>query len=190
MKIFVIALKAMGIALLCLLTVPLLIFIFFLLPSIPRVDSQELVHSQAFQHLHQLVYQLDHTRDIVVQPKKEYIVIDKLAINLAKRTFGSDREHGIYQSDEASSEHKFSSLDSLLAPQHLDSTRVYQITAAMKTTHVVYVEITYKVITYRWQEASWWYDEEGILYEEDDMANPSQYRLFEAIAPHFYHYAR
>lgn len=176
--------------LLCLLIIPLLIAIFFLLPDTPAVDSQELVHSQVFQHLHQLVYQLDLTRDIVVQPKKESIVIDKLAINLAKRTFGSDPGQGIYQSDEVGRRYTFSSLDSVLAPRHLDSTRVYQIRAAMQTTHIMYVEKTYKVITYRWQASSWRYDEEGILYAEDDMANPSQYRLFEAIAPHFYHYAR
>lgn len=126
----------------------------------------------------------------MVLPRNEYIVIDKLAINLAKRTFGSEPTQGVYQSYELASMHKYSSLDSLLAPRHLDSTTVYQITAAMKTTNIAYVEITYKVITYRWKASSWRYAEEGILYVEDNMVNPSQYRLFETITPNFYHYAR
>ncbi|MFD2937500.1 hypothetical protein [Spirosoma flavum] len=197
MKTVVVALKAVGIALLCLISIPFLFFLFILQSTDgPEIDGSELVHSQSFQHLHQLVHQLNNTRDIMVVPRSkylpqnEYIVIDKLAINLAKRTFGSEPTQGVHQSYELASMHKFSSLDSLLAPRHLDSTTVYQITGAMKTTNIEYVEITYKVIAYRWKPTSWRYSEEGILYVEDDMVNRSQYKLFEAIGPNFYHYAR
>jgi hypothetical protein len=181
-----------GIALLCLISIPFLFFFFLQSTDGPEIDSRELVNSQPFQHLHQLVHQLDNTRDIVVLPRNEYIVIDKLAINLVKRTFGRGqvRVQGIDESYELASIHKFSSLDSLLAPQHLDSTTVYQITKAMKTTNIESIEITYKVIAYRWKPTSWRYSEEGILYVEDDMVNRSQYKLFEAIGPNFYHYAR
>jgi hypothetical protein len=194
MQFFVELAKALGTGVLVLLSIPIFFLLLIFLPEFctRRIDSTSLIHSQAFQHLHQLVYQLDNTRDIVVLPRNEYIVIDKLAINLAKRTFGRGivRVQGIDESYKLANMHKFSSLDSLLAPQHLDSTTVYQITGAMKTTNIKSIEITYKVIAYRWKPTSWRYSEEGILYVEDDMVNRSQYKLFEAIGPNFYHYAR
>ncbi|GAB3790297.1 hypothetical protein GCM10028818_60210 [Spirosoma horti] len=191
MQSFIALVKALGTGILILLSIPVLFLVLVFLPEFctKRIDSTSLIQSQSFQDLHHMITQLDSTKNIAVLTKSEFVVVDGLVINLAKRTFGSEPVLGFYQSyyDEGS-KHKYSSLDSLLAPRHLDSTTVYRITAAMKTTNIADVEINYKVIIYRWKVSAM-YREEGILYGEWDMTNNSQYKLFESIAPHFYHFA-
>lgn len=192
MQSFITLVKALGIGILVLVSIPVLFLVLVFLPEFctKRIDSTSLVQSQSFQDLHHMITQLDSTRNIAVLTKSEFVVVDGLVINLAKRTFGSEPALGFYQAyyDEGS-KHKYSSLDSLLEPRHLDSTRVYRITTAMKITNIADIEINYKVIIYRWKVSAM-YGEEGILYGEWAMTNNAQYKLFEPIAPHFYHFAR
>lgn len=192
MQLFIDLVKALGTGILGLLSILIFFLLLVFLPEFctKQTNSTSLIQSQSFQDLHHIITQLDSTKNIAVLPQSEYVVIDGLIINLVKRTFGNEPKLGFYQTyyDEGS-KYKFSSLNSLLEPRHLDSTTVYRLTAAMKTTNIADVEIDYKVVIYRWKVSAM-FGEEGILYGELDMKNNSQYKLFEEIAPHFYHFAR
>lgn len=138
-----------------------------------------------------MIIQLDSTKKIAVLPKNEYVVIDGLVINLTKRTFGNEPELGFYQTYyNEGRKNKFSSIDSLLKPRHIDSAQVYRITTAMKVNNIADIVISNNGISYRWSVSAM-YGEEGILYthKNANRGTPT-YKLFEPVAPNFYHFVR
>ena len=193
MQFFITLVKALFIGILTLLSIPVFFMLLIFLPEFctKKIDSSALIQSESFQNLHQLIIQLDSTKNIAVLPQNEYVVIDQLVINLAKRTFGNEPELGFYQTyyDEGN-KNKFSSIDSLLQPRYIDSAQVYKITTAMKTNNIADVVINRKTITYHWKVSAM-YGQEGVLYSNKKVSNDSMhYKLFEPIGSHFYHFAR
>ncbi|UFH52078.1 hypothetical protein [Spirosoma sp. KNUC1025] len=193
MQFFIQLIKALGIGLLTLLSIPVFFALLIFLPELctRKTDSATLIKSESFQHLHHLITQLDSTKNIAVLPKNEYIVVDGLVINLEKRTFGNEPDLGFYQTyyDEAN-RNKFSRLDSLLQQRNIDSARVSRIITAMKTTDIADIAINKQAIFYRWKVSAM-YGEEGFLYSKKKVSNDSlHYNVLENIAPDFYHFAR
>ena len=193
MQSFVSLVKLLVTVILFFISIPILFLLLIFLPELctRRIDSTSLIQSQSFQDLHHMIIQLDSTKNIAVLPNNEYVVIDGLVINLVKRTFGDEPELGFYQTyyDEGS-KNKFSAIDSLLEHRHMDSTNVYRITTAMKSNNIADVDINRKVISYRWKVSAM-YGEEGVLYSKKKISNDSlHYKMFEQVAPNFYHFAR
>lgn len=197
MRSFINIVKAVVFVMLILISIPvsLMILLLFIVLldnlSTEKIDSSTLIQSESFQNLHQMILQLDSTRNVAVLPQDKFIVIDGLVINLAKRTFGNEPELGFYQTyyDEGST-NKFSSIDSLLKPRHIDSAQVCKITTALKANNIADVNIDRETISYRWKVSAM-YGEEGVLYSNKNISNGSlRYKLFEPIGPHFYHFAR
>lgn len=193
MQFLITLIKALSIGVLALISIPVFFLLLIFLPEFctKHVDSNTLIQNESFQNLHRMITQLDSIKNVAVLPQNEYVVIDGLVINLVKRTFGDEPELGFYQTyyDEGS-KNKFSSINSLLKHRHIDSAQVYKITTAMKTNNIADVAINHKTISYRWKVSAM-YGEEGVLYSNKNVSNDSlHYKLFEPIAPHFYHFAR
>ncbi|MFD2934897.1 hypothetical protein [Spirosoma flavum] len=193
MQFFITLIKALGTGILVLLSIPIFFLLLIFLPEFctKRTDSTSLIQSQSFQDLHHMIIQLDSTKNIAVLPQNEYVVVDGLVINLVKRTFGNEPELSFYHTyyDEGS-KNKFLAIDSLLEHRHMDSAKVYRITTAMKTNNIADVAINHKAISYRWKVSAM-HGEEGVLYSKKKVSNDSlHYKLFEQVAPNFYHFAR
>jgi len=185
-------LKALALGILICVSIPIFFLVLIFIPKgcTTPIDSRILIQRESFQQLHQMVIQLDSTKNIAVLPKDQYIVVDGLVINLSRRTFGKEPELGFYQTyyDEGN-KHTYSSIDSLLSPQ-LDSTRLLNITTEMKNNEIADIVINDKAIYYRWKVSAM-YGEEGVLYSKRKISNDSlHYKLFEQINPDFYHFAR
>lgn len=87
-------LKALGIGILTFISIPVFFLLLIFLPEFcnKQIDSATLIQTESFQNLHRMIIQLDSTKNIAVLPQNEYVVVDGLVINLAKRTFGNEPE--------------------------------------------------------------------------------------------------
>ncbi|MEN7551646.1 hypothetical protein AAG747_27270 [Rapidithrix thailandica] len=85
--------------------------------------------------MHQFAKNLDSTQNIAYLPHEDYILIDKLVINVKKRTHGQKPLLGFYQNYyEEADKTPYSNLDSLLISKNIeiDSSQVLNIIQKMK----------------------------------------------------------
>lgn len=154
------------------------------------LNSKELVKNLNFVNLHRSVLMLDSIHNIAVLPDSNYMVIDKVVINMTKHTFGQEPELGFYNSYyEEGSKNTYAFLGKLLTLNkiEIDSVDALSMVRRMKKTGINDISTERGNIMYRWKESAI-HGEEGIVYSKRPFrGNSNRFSLIEPLGDGFYH---
>jgi hypothetical protein len=166
--------------------------IYIFSPHSKEVDSNTLIEKPVFQSLHNSILKLDSIKNIAVLPDANYIVLNGLVINLAKKTYGKEPELTFYAEYYTNGDSiLFNSLNKLLIRNKfkIDSLKTMYIVEKMKATEISDILVKNGKIEYRWNVSAM-YGQEGIIYSKTKVdKNTGNFDLIEKLDKEFYHFA-
>ncbi len=154
------------------------------------INSEDLIKKPNFINLHRTMLMLDSINNIAILPDSNYVVINKVVMNVNKHTFGQEPELGFYNSYyEEGNKNPCTSLNKLLISNNIevDSASALSVIGRMKKVGISDISNERGNIWYRWKESAI-HGEEGIVYSSKLFrGDATRFSLVEPLGNGFYH---